>query len=185
MSPRSTQNMNACPVLHTRPWDEACRHAGTTMPKRAGCMSRCTSCRMRPRHPRARTGFRPGMTSLSPEFAASQRRAAILGTESRFVDRDERSRTADAGCSSFVGRIVVALDWRLQCLYVRDDNALADMGRPPHRRHRHSRRKAEESPTCGPRDRRLPNAVVDGSVVETAGAWAWHRQAGASTSWAP
>ena len=72
------------------------------------------------------TGFQPGMMSLSPKFAASQQRTAILGTESRFVGRDERSRTAEAGCSSFVGRIVAALDWRLQCLHVRDDNALAD-----------------------------------------------------------
>lgn len=74
------------------------------------------------------TVFQPGQTSLSREFAAPQRRAAIAGTESRFVDRDERSWTTDAGCSSFVGRIVAALDWRLQCLHVRDDNALADTG---------------------------------------------------------
>ena len=124
------------------------------------------------------TGFRPGMTSLSPGFAAPQRRAAILGAESRFVDRDERSRTADAGCSSFVGRIVAALDWRLQCLHVRDDNALADTDRSPHRRHCRSRWQAAESDACGPRNRRPLDAVVDGSVAGTTGAWAWRRQAG-------
>ena len=103
------------------------------------------------------TGFRPGMMSLSPGFAAPQRRAAILRTESRFVDRDERSRTADAGCSSFVGRIVAALDWRLQCLHVRDDNALTDRGRSPHRR-RHSRWKVDGEP-CS-RDRAIGGCLT-------------------------
>lgn len=124
------------------------------------------------------TGFQPGKMSLSPGFAAPQRRAAILRTESRFVDRGERSRTADAGCSSFIGRIVAALDWRLQCLHVRNDNTLADTGRSPHRQHRHSRWQAAESSACGPRNRRPPDAVVDGSVAGTTGAWAWRRQAG-------